>query len=166
MTDITRDILRLFAEGYSRKEIASQLGKATATIEYYIAEFRKKNSLKSDIHLVHYVLQSGISANLYRDWPAETFKQVVDDAVLIPSRYHNKQTVALHLLQQIGQSFPIIHSKSAVQKAAERMGLKVLIRADNPQEKDKKKRRYRVWRTDGLPWRKVNQIITQRSQNT
>jgi predicted RNA-binding Zn-ribbon protein involved in translation (DUF1610 family) len=63
---------------------------------------------------------------------------------------------------QIGDSFVTPKSSTSVNGVARTLGMKVLIRCANPEEKDKKKRLYRVWRSDGFDMDQVNEIIRKR----
>lgn len=62
----------------------------------------------------------------------------------------------------IGDSFVTNRPSSSIGNLAKLLGGIVVCRIANPGEKDHKKRRYHVWRTDGLPPEKVNEIIERR----
>ena len=63
---------------------------------------------------------------------------------------------------QVGDSFLTDKQPTSVKNIARTMGLQVTIRIANSEEKDMKKRRWRVWRTDGLEWPQVNERIKAR----
>ncbi len=53
-------VLRMFAQGYTLKEIASQLGVSPKSVETYQARFREKLNLRTRADLVSYALETGI----------------------------------------------------------------------------------------------------------
>jgi len=53
-------VLRMFAQGYMLKEIASRLGLSPKSIETYQARLREKLSLRTRADLVRYALEAGI----------------------------------------------------------------------------------------------------------
>ena len=73
-------------------------------------------------------------------------------------------TVIRQLAQkgQVGDSFVTDKSSSSVGNLARHLGLEILTRVANPEEKDVKKRKYRVWRSDGMSMDQINQVIADR----
>ena|SRR5271157_888446 len=63
---------------------------------------------------------------------------------------------------QVGDSFLTSKATSTVKNVARKLGLEVIVRIANAQEPDRKKRKYRVWRSDGLDMDGVNAIIKKR----
>ena len=63
---------------------------------------------------------------------------------------------------QVGDSFITDKQSTSVKNVARAAGMECIIRIANPDEKDKKKRRYRVWRSDGLNMEGVNERIKAR----
>jgi DNA-binding NarL/FixJ family response regulator len=53
------DVIRLIAQGYSNKEIATQLNLSVKTIETYKARAMEKTGLDSRVAIVRYALQRG-----------------------------------------------------------------------------------------------------------
>jgi two-component system response regulator NreC len=53
------DVIRLIAQGYSNKEIATQLGLSVKTVETYKARAMEKLKLDSRVAIVRYALQRG-----------------------------------------------------------------------------------------------------------
>jgi DNA-binding NarL/FixJ family response regulator len=53
------EVLRLVAEGYSRKSIATQLSISIGTIETYKSRAREKLGLKSRVEIIHYAAVKG-----------------------------------------------------------------------------------------------------------
>ena len=53
------DVVRLIAQGYSNKEIATQLNLSVKTIETYKARAMEKMGVVSRVALVRYALQRG-----------------------------------------------------------------------------------------------------------
>src|SRR5438128_1879776 len=53
------DVVRLIAQGYSNKEIATQLNLSVKTVETYKARAMEKIGLDSRVALVRYALQRG-----------------------------------------------------------------------------------------------------------
>jgi DNA-binding NarL/FixJ family response regulator len=53
------DVIRLIAQGYSNKEIATQLGLSIKTVETYKARAMEKLGLDSRVAIVRYALQRG-----------------------------------------------------------------------------------------------------------
>lgn len=72
------------------------------------------------------------------------------------------QTLRKLVAGQVGDHF-VTRKHSCVVKAASRnLGLEVICRCMNPEERDKTKRMYGVWRSDGLDMDEVNEIIQKR----
>lgn len=92
--------------------------------------------------------------------------EIESGLVLIPVRY--SKGVLTGICQklategQVGDSFLTDKQPTSVKNISRMMGLQVTIRIANPDEKDMKKRRWRVWRTDGLDWPLVNERIQAR----
>jgi two-component system response regulator NreC len=53
-------VLRMFAQGYTLKEIASELGVSPKSVETYQARLREKLNLRTRADLVSYALETGI----------------------------------------------------------------------------------------------------------
>lgn len=62
----------------------------------------------------------------------------------------------------VGDSFITDKQSTSIKNVARMAGMEVIVRIANPEEKDKKKRRYRVWRSDGKSMEEVNEIIRKR----
>lgn len=63
---------------------------------------------------------------------------------------------------QVGDSFVTDKPPPTVNTVARNLGMKIIYRLANPQEKDRKKRLYRVWRSDGKSMEELNDIIRRR----
>lgn len=63
---------------------------------------------------------------------------------------------------QVGDSFVTDKPSTSIKNVARMQGMEVIVRIANPEEKDLKKRRYRVWRSDGLEMEQVNEVIRKR----
>jgi DNA-binding CsgD family transcriptional regulator len=59
ITNREHEVLRLFAWGYSRKEVAARLGIAVKTAEFYQASGMRKLGLRNRIDVVSYAIDSG-----------------------------------------------------------------------------------------------------------
>jgi hypothetical protein len=92
---------------------------------------------------------------------------IENGVVLIGPRCHTTGILTQTLRKMaddspVGDSFITDKQPASVKNIARLIGLQIMIRIANPQEKDLKKRRWRVWRTDGLPMEDVNKIIKDR----
>lgn len=63
---------------------------------------------------------------------------------------------------QVGDSFITNKQPTTVKNVARMSGMEITVRIANTDEKDLKKRRWRVWRTDGLDMDAVNERIKAR----
>lgn len=93
--------------------------------------------------------------------------EIEEGLVVIPPRTHSTGVLTAVCRKmahsgQVGDSFITDKQPTSIKNVARMMGLDVVIRMANPEEKDKKKRRYRVWRADGLDMDGVNEIIRRR----
>lgn len=92
--------------------------------------------------------------------------EVVLGTTLIPPRttYTGILTCTLRKLTegQVGDSFVTKKHSCVVKAAARNLGLEVICRCINPEERDKAKRMYGVWRSDGMTMEQVNEIIQKR----
>lgn len=68
----------------------------------------------------------------------------------------------LALTGQIGDSFVTPKVPSSINNICRGLGMDVIVRIANTDEKDKKKRIYRVWRADGLDMNGVNEVLRKR----
>jgi DNA-binding NarL/FixJ family response regulator len=59
LTDREAEVLRMVAQGYSNKEIASKLDVSTKTVEVHKANAMRKLSLRGRIELLQYALHQG-----------------------------------------------------------------------------------------------------------
>ena len=64
---------------------------------------------------------------------------------------------------QVGDSFVTDKQPTSVKNICRMVGMEVTVRIANPEEKDLKKRRWRVWRTDGFEMEAVNERIKTRT---
>jgi len=62
LTEREKQLLRLIAEGRRNKEIASQLGITTKSVETYRSRLMKKLGYASAAELVRYAVREGIAA--------------------------------------------------------------------------------------------------------
>ncbi len=62
MTERQREILRLFAEGLSAKEIGKELGISARTVEFHKYQIMDAHGLQSTAELVHFAIKNGIVA--------------------------------------------------------------------------------------------------------
>lgn len=94
------------------------------------------------------------------------FHKVEATPIAIPPIAHDRSELALAMSQlstgHIGDSFLTNKSASTCILMAKIMGGVVTCRTANPQEKDHKKRQYRVWRTDNYSMEEANEIIKKR----
>jgi DNA-binding NarL/FixJ family response regulator len=60
LTPRQREILQLFAEGKSAKEIATVLNISSRTVEFHKYRIMKDLGIKSAAELVHYAVRHGI----------------------------------------------------------------------------------------------------------
>jgi hypothetical protein len=91
--------------------------------------------------------------------------EIVATALVTPRNHITGElTLALRQLVdgQVGDSFVTPKQPTSIKLQAKMLGLEVMCRIANPAERDPKKRKYRVWRSDGLEDTKVNEIIQKR----
>ena len=93
--------------------------------------------------------------------------EIEDGLVLVPAITHRTGELTavcrkLATTGQIGDCFTSPKSPTSISAVCRTLGLSVIVRATNLDEKDKKKRIYRVWRCDGLDMEAVNEIIRKR----
>jgi hypothetical protein len=93
--------------------------------------------------------------------------EIEEAVVLIPPRLHATGVLTgvlrkLATTGKIGDSFVTDKQPTSVKNIARSLGMEVTVRIANLEEHDKKKRRWRVWRTDGLEMEAVNEIIRKR----
>jgi DNA-binding NarL/FixJ family response regulator len=62
LTPRQREILQLFAEGFSTKEIASRLDISTRTVEFHKYQLMDSLKLQSSAELIHFAIKNGIVA--------------------------------------------------------------------------------------------------------
>ena len=62
LTPRQREILQLFAEGVSTKEIASQLDISPRTVEFHKYQLMDSLKLQSSAELIHFAIKNGIVA--------------------------------------------------------------------------------------------------------
>ena len=81
---------------------------------------------------------------------------VMEDSVPIPpiAKRVGQLADALRRIQP-NQSFVTAKPSSTINNIARGLGIKVVARIANPDEKDPKKRLNRVWRVDGTPMEKL-----------
>ena len=60
LTSRQREILQLFAEGCSTKQIASRLDISARTVEYHKYQMMESLKLQSSVELVHFAIKNGI----------------------------------------------------------------------------------------------------------
>jgi len=60
LTPRQREILQLFAEGCSTKQIASRLDISARTVEYHKYQMMESLKLQSSVELVHFAIKNGI----------------------------------------------------------------------------------------------------------
>jgi DNA-binding NarL/FixJ family response regulator len=60
LTSRQREILQLFAEGCSTKQIASRLDISTRTVEYHKYQMMESLKLQSSVELIHFAIKNGI----------------------------------------------------------------------------------------------------------
>ncbi len=60
LTPRQREILQLFAEGFSTKEIASRLDISTRTVEFHKYQLMDSLKLQSSAELIHFAIKNGI----------------------------------------------------------------------------------------------------------
>jgi hypothetical protein len=86
---------------------------------------------------------------------------------LVTPRVHSSGELSRALRQmadegQVGDSFVTPKAPTSIKLQAKMLGLEVICRMANPLERDPKKRKYRVWRSDGLSDEEVNEILKKR----
>jgi hypothetical protein len=95
--------------------------------------------------------------------------EVEDGLSVIPPKAHANGAIAnvcrKLLAGQIGDSFVTDRPPSTINNVCRNLSLQIIVRTINPAEKDKKKKRWRVWRSDGMEMEKVNEIIRSRMVN-
>jgi DNA-binding NarL/FixJ family response regulator len=62
LTPRQREILRLFAEGFSTKEIASRLEISSRTVEFHKYQLMDSLKLQCSAELIHFANKNGIVA--------------------------------------------------------------------------------------------------------
>lgn len=62
LTPRQREILQLFAEGCSTKQIASRLDISARTVEYHKYQMMESLKLQSSVELIHFAIKNGIVA--------------------------------------------------------------------------------------------------------
>jgi hypothetical protein len=87
--------------------------------------------------------------------------------VVVPHALKGKNSLLSDALDrlcagQVGDSFVARRPPSSVALSAKMRGLKVICRCVTPDEKDYKKRAYRVWRSDGHDMDTLNRLIQRR----
>ena len=65
----------------------------------------------------------------------------------------------------VGDSFVSDKQTSRIREVAWRVGMKVIIRAEGYMDGPGQRKRYRVWRSDGLSESDLNAVIQSRAQN-
>lgn len=60
LTPRQREILQLFAEGYSTKQIASKLDISARTVEYHKYQMMEALKLQSSAEMIHFAIKNGI----------------------------------------------------------------------------------------------------------
>ena len=66
MTAREKEVLALFAQGYTMQAIADKLGIAYKTVSSHLARIKKKTGVHKATLLVHYALEEGIIEVLER----------------------------------------------------------------------------------------------------
>ena len=102
-----------------------------------------------------------IMANSFTEFQLEQTPVIVPPAL---KGANSQLALALDKLchGQVGDSFIARRQPSAIAFAAKVHGLKVICRCVTPDEKDYKKRAYRVWRSDGHNMDELNRLIQRR----
>lgn len=93
----------------------------------------------------------------------------IESSIIIPvERGDGALTTAMEMLAKghIGDSFISDKTNSSINNVAKIYGGrgKIACKSVNPEEKDRHKKRYRVWRTDGKTLYEVNEIIQKRTR--
>lgn len=93
--------------------------------------------------------------------------EIEEALAIIPPRHHATGVLAaicrkLATTGQVGDSFITDKQPTTVKSMARLVGMEVTVRIANLDERDLKKRRWRVWRTDGKEMEEVNEIIKLR----
>jgi hypothetical protein len=93
--------------------------------------------------------------------------EIEEGLVVIPPRTHSTGVLTavcrkLAYSGQVGDSFVTEKQPTSIKNICRMLGMEVIVRMANPEEHDKKKRRYRVWRSDGLEMEEVNERIRKR----
>lgn len=84
----------------------------------------------------------------------------IEEGVPVPSpRGDSELSAALKQLERLGQSFCTPAKHCTIILKAKQLGVKVLARVIDPNERNKEKRVYRVWRSDGLTQAQLNDYI-------
>lgn len=102
------------------------------------------------------------------DYTEPTMHEIESSLILVPDVARRRGALTEALLKlakgKIGDSFVSDKTASSITLAAKMQGGQVICRIANPEEKDPKKRKYRVWRSDGLSMEEVNTIIRKRME--
>jgi hypothetical protein len=106
------------------------------------------------------------SKNLMAETPLK-LHEIEVTPVAVPHRWQPRGLLTLTLKKlaesgQTGDSFITDRTPSAIKLQGKMFGLQCVIRIANPNEKDLKKRVYRVWRSDGLSEDELNALIQKR----
>ena len=125
--------------GKAKSSVANQCQMCSHTSRYYAHSLEKGNLIMHEIEKT---------------------------PILIPEINKRQSEVSLALKQlvngQIGDSFVTNKPISTTSLMAKMLGGTIICRSANPEEKDSKKRKFRVWRSDGLSMSEVNAIIQRR----
>ena len=119
-----------------------------------------------------FAMRCGRCSRIYRFYRHMIPQPVLKDyeleqaAVPVPPRKHMPGKLAIAMLKlsnsQVGDSFVCGNASATIKNAAAAVGLQVIVRIANVEETDKKKRKFRVWRSDGLESEAVNEVIEKR----
>lgn len=93
--------------------------------------------------------------------------EIEEGLVIIGPRCHQTGVLTaiirkLATTGKVGDSFITDKQSTSIKNVARMAGMEVIVRIANPEEHDKKKRRYRVWRSDGMDMDELNEIIRKR----
>lgn len=93
--------------------------------------------------------------------------EIEESLVIIGPRCHQTGVLTsiirkLATTGNVGDSFVTDKQSTSIKNVARMAGMEVIVRIANPEEKDLKKRRYRVWRSDGKTLEEVNALIQKR----
>ena len=122
-----------------------------------------------------YAVRCNMCARIYRYYrhsiPSQSslmkIHEIEEGLVIVPPITHRTGELSaicrkLATTGQIGDSFTTPKSSTSTNAVCRALGMTVIIRMVNHEEKDKKKRIYRVWRSDGLSMDEVNEILRKR----